>query len=219
MRRLRNEVDEAHAWVNALRRQIDATGLGLDAPRAVEHDLVTPLRRPFKFAEIPRATRALHRCATTGLNVIDASFPYGDGMMLPASQRGKSPERGRGCRNGGAILHFFADALDWNLCLMCSLDDDEARHTQMGYARLTNWGSNRKTCRWARIFLTRQRGQDPIIRLGMLHYFETKNIGKKHERAAAFATYHDDVSQLIWNLTGRRDDSRPLRQQVANGAP
>jgi hypothetical protein len=29
----------------------------------------------------------------------------------------------------------------------------------------------------------------------MLHYFETKNIGKKNDRAASFASYHDDVSQ------------------------
>jgi hypothetical protein len=31
--------------------------------------------------------------------------------------------------------------------------------------------------------------------MAMLHYFETKNIGKKTERAEAFASYDDDVSQ------------------------
>ena len=39
------------------------------------------------------------------------------------------------------------------------------------------------------------RGQDPLIRLGMLHYFETKNIGKKTKRANAFGSYHDRMSQ------------------------
>ena len=39
------------------------------------------------------------------------------------------------------------------------------------------------------------RGQDPVIRLGMLHYFETKNIGKKTKRAEAFASYDDKLSQ------------------------
>ena len=39
------------------------------------------------------------------------------------------------------------------------------------------------------------RDQDPIYRLGMLHYFEAKNIGKKTKRAAAFASYGDTASQ------------------------
>lgn len=38
-------------------------------------------------------------------------------------------------------------------------------------------------------------GQSPLIRLGMLHYFETKNIGKKSKRAEAFAQYQDRMSQ------------------------
>ena len=39
------------------------------------------------------------------------------------------------------------------------------------------------------------RDQDPIYRLGMLHFFETKNIGKKMKRAEAFGSYGDSVSQ------------------------
>ena len=39
------------------------------------------------------------------------------------------------------------------------------------------------------------RGQAPIYLLGMLSYFETKNIGKKTQRAKAFAEFNDQVSQ------------------------
>ncbi len=191
-----NEVDEAHALVNALRRQIDVTGLGLDAPRAVEHDLVTPLRRPFKFAEIPARDSRFAQVRYYWPNVIDASFPYGDGMMLQLRSAVSHLNEVWAVETGGAILHFFADALDWEFVLDAARwTYDEARHTQMGYARLTNWGFQPEDLPLGTYIFDAARGQDPIIRLGMLHYFETKNIGKKHERAAAFASYHDDISQ------------------------
>jgi hypothetical protein len=38
-------------------------------------------------------------------------------------------------------------------------------------------------------------GQDPLYRLGMLGYFETKNIGRKRERAAAFHAMGDTTSE------------------------
>ena len=42
---------------------------------------------------------------------------------------------------GIGVLHFFADKLDWEFILDAARwTYDEARHTQMGYARLTGWG-------------------------------------------------------------------------------
>jgi hypothetical protein len=38
-------------------------------------------------------------------------------------------------------------------------------------------------------------GEDAIYRLGMLGYFETKNIGRKRERAQAFAELGDRLSE------------------------
>lgn len=190
------EVDEAHAWVNALRRQLDAVGLGLDAPRAVEHDIVTPLRKPFQFAEIPARDARFAQVRYYWPNVIDSSFPYGDGMMLQLRSAVSHLNEVWAVETGGAILYFFADALDWEFVLDAARwTYDEARHTQMGYARLISWGFQPEELPLGTYIYDAARGQDPIIRLGMLHYFETKNIGKKHDRAAAFASYHDDVSQ------------------------
>lgn len=190
------EVEEAHAWVNALRRQLDETGLGLDAPRAVEHDLVTPLRKPFQFAEVPARDSRFAQVRYYWPNVIDSSFPYGDGMMLQLRSAVSHLNEVWAVETGGAILHFFADKLDWEFVLDAARwTYDEARHTQMGYARLTGWGFEPEDMPLGTYIFDAARGQDPIVRLGMLHYFETKNIGKKNERAAAFATYHDDVSQ------------------------
>ncbi len=39
------------------------------------------------------------------------------------------------------------------------------------------------------------KGKPPIYLLGMLSYFETKNIGKKNQRAKAFAGINDQLSQ------------------------
>lgn len=191
-----SEVDAAHAWVNALRRQMDAVGLGLDAPRAVEHDIVTPLRKPFQFAEIPARDLRFAQVRYYWPNVIDSSFPYGDGMMLQLRSAVSHLNEVWAVETGGAILYFFADALDWEFVLDAARwTYDEARHTQMGYARLIGWGFQPEELPLGTYIYDAARGQDPIIRLGMLHYFETKNIGKKHDRAAAFASYHDDVSQ------------------------
>lgn len=191
-----SEVDQAHIWVNALRRQMDDAGLGLDAPRTVEHDLVTRLRQPFRFAEIPARDSRFAQVRYYWPNVIDSSFPYGDGMMLQLRSAVSHLNEVWAVETGGAILHFFANILDWEFVLDAARwTYDEARHTQMGYARLMGWGFKPEDLPLGTYIFDAARGQDPIIRMGMLHYFETKNIGKKHDRAAAFASYHDDVSQ------------------------
>lgn len=191
-----SEVEQAHTWVNALRRQMDDAGLGLDAPRIVEHNLVTPLRQPFKFSEIPARDSQFAQVRYYWPNVVDSSFPYGDGMMLQLRSAVSHLNEVWAVETGGAILYFFADMLDWEFVLDAARwTYDEARHTHMGYARLIGWGFQPEDLPLGTYIFDAARGQDPIIRMGMLHYFETKNIGKKHDRAAAFASYHDDVSQ------------------------
>ncbi|MBV7334544.1 hypothetical protein KFU94_41160 [Chloroflexi bacterium TSY] len=39
------------------------------------------------------------------------------------------------------------------------------------------------------------KDEDPIYRLGMLYFFETKNIGKKPKRRDKFLEYGDALSQ------------------------
>ena len=65
----------------------------------------------------------------------------------------------------------------------------------MGYERLSTWGFAPQQMPLGTHIYDSARGQDPVIRLGMLHYFETKNIGKKPKRASTFASYQDRMSQ------------------------
>jgi hypothetical protein len=191
-----DEVEIAYRWVEVLRRQMDAVGLGLDAPQPSSVDNVMPLRRPFQFAEIPARDDRFHRLRYYWPNVIDSSFPYGNGMMLQLRSAVSHLNEVWAVETGGAILYFFADKLDWEFILDAARwTYDEARHTQMGYARLVSWGFQPDELPLGTYIFDAARGQDPIVRLGMLHYFETKNIGKKHDRAAAFASYEDAASQ------------------------
>ena len=97
---------------------------------------------------------------------------------------------------GGAILHAFADDLDWDYIYDAARwTYDESRHVLMGYERLRAWGFALHEMPLGSYIYDSAAGQEPIIRLGMLHYFETKNIGNKVKRAEAFAQYQDRMSQ------------------------
>jgi hypothetical protein len=82
---------------------------------------------------------------------------------------------------------FVFDAARWTY--------DESRHCRMGYDRLLGWGFAPEEMPLGTYIYDSARGQEPLYRLGMLFYFETKNIGKKTQRAEAFARLDDQVSR------------------------
>ncbi len=65
----------------------------------------------------------------------------------------------------------------------------------MGVRRLEAWGFDRGQIPLGGYIYEACAGQDPIYRLGMLGYFETKNIGRKRERAEAFEAMGDSTSE------------------------
>jgi hypothetical protein len=72
---------------------------------------------------------------------------------------------------------------------------DEARHMLMGKRRLDAWGLPPEATPLGGYIYEACAGEDPLYRLGMLGYFETKNIGRKRERAAAFHAMGDATSE------------------------
>lgn len=187
----------AYAWVDALQRSFDRVGgLGIDAPQAAGEPLTAPLRQPFRFAEVPARDARFNLCRFYWPNVIDPNFAYGEGLLLQLRSAVSHLNEVWAIETGGAILYAFAGALDWEFTLDAARwTYDEARHTLMGYERLTGWGFVPEEMPLGTYIFDAARGEPPVIRLGVLHYFETKNIGKKNDRAASFAAYHDDVSQ------------------------
>jgi hypothetical protein len=65
----------------------------------------------------------------------------------------------------------------------------------MGKRRLEAWGIEPELVPLGGYIYEACKGQDPVYRLGMLGYFETKNIGRKRERAAAFRAMGDRMSE------------------------
>ncbi len=65
----------------------------------------------------------------------------------------------------------------------------------MGHDRLTAWGFKPEELPLGTYIYDSAAGQDPIYRLGMLFFFETKNIGHKPVRIKAFHSLGDAASE------------------------
>ena len=65
----------------------------------------------------------------------------------------------------------------------------------MGRDRLTAWGYKPEELPLGNYIYLASSGQDPIYRLGMLFFFETKNIRHKPERVKAFHSIGDAASE------------------------
>lgn len=188
---------EAEAWTKATAARLEAVGgLSLNDPHPAENLPELPGRTPFALAQKPARDPRFHSCRYYWPDVIDKTFPYGDGVMLQLRSAVSHINEAWAVETGGAILQAFADTLDWEFIYDAARwTYDESRHTRMGYDRLRGWGFEPDEIPLGTYIYDSAYGQDAIVRLGMLFYFETKNIGKKHSRAAAFESYGDDVSQ------------------------
>ncbi len=190
-------VATAEAWVAALgERLVLAGGVSVEPPQTTVRTLDLPGQIPFALAEVPARDTRFHLCRYYWPDVVDPTFPYGEGIRLQLRSAVSHFNEVWAVETGGAILHAFADKLEWEFIYDAARwTYDESRHTRMGYERLKSWGYRPDEIPLGSYIYDSARGQDPVIRLGMLHYFETKNIGKKTRRAEAFASYQDKVSQ------------------------
>jgi uncharacterized ferritin-like protein (DUF455 family) len=187
----------AEAWVEALQAKLNSVGgLALDEPHASEAPGDLPGRTPFQLAQVPARDPKFHLCRFYWPDVIDPTFPYGEGVQLQLRSAVSHFNEAWAVETAGAILQAFAEQLGWEFLRDAARwTYDEARHFRMGYERLTSWGFEPGEMPLGSYIYDSARGQEPIYRLGMLSYFETKNIGKKKGRARAFGEYHDRVSQ------------------------
>ena len=129
-------------------------------------------------------------------DVVDPSYPYGEGMQLQLRSAISHVNEVWAVEAGGVILSEFADALPWEwIHDAARWTYDESRHCRMGYERLMAWGLNPAEIPLGTYIYESAAGQDPIYLLGMLYFFETKNIRHKPARAQAFHSYGDSLSE------------------------
>lgn len=185
----------ARAWVEEVRNALSAVGgLALEAPVDTSYSLAH--KQSFKLAETPARDSRYHPVRFYWPDTVDPDFPYGEGILLQLRSAVSHLNEAWAVETGGAILQAFADKLEWEYVMDAARwTYDEGRHMQMGVERLNRWGFVPEELPLGSYIYESAKGQPPIIRLGMLHHFETKNIGKKTNRAASFSSYEDAVSQ------------------------
>jgi uncharacterized ferritin-like protein (DUF455 family) len=150
---------------------------------------------PFRLQEQPaRDDRYAHH-SFYWPDVIVRDFPYGDGAALQIRSAVSHLNEVWAVETAGAILWALAPELGWDWIRdagrWCY---DEARHMLMGKRRLDAWGLPAADTPLGGYIYEACAGEDPLYRLGMLGYFETKNIGRKRERAEAFQAMGDTTS-------------------------
>jgi hypothetical protein len=190
---------EAEHWAEKLRERLAAlTGLSLLNPLCHPNGESTPITagKPFTVAEVPARDPRFHLCRFYWPDPIDPTFPYGEDLALQVRSAISHLNEVWAVESAGAALYTFGTRLGWEFVFDAARwTYDESRHVRMGYERLLQWGFELQEIPLGTYIYDSARGQDPFYRLAMLFYFETKNIGKKLERAESFARFHDSVSQ------------------------
>jgi uncharacterized ferritin-like protein (DUF455 family) len=129
-------------------------------------------------------------------DVLDPAYPYGEGVALQLRSAVSHLNEVWAVDTAGRILHDLSPELGWEFTREAARwVYDESRHMLMGAERLARWGFEPSRIPLGGYIYEACQGQDPLYRLGMLGYFETKNIGRKRERAQAFHEMGDATSE------------------------
>jgi uncharacterized ferritin-like protein (DUF455 family) len=189
--------EEALAWEQALAKRLADQGRVGIGPASSIVDL-EPLPGAKMFA-VPRRPARDHRffpCRFYWPDVVDPSYPYGQGMQLQLRSAVSHINEVWAVEAGGVILSAFSDVLPWEwIHNSARWTYDESRHCRMGYERLMGWGLDPAEIPLGTYIYESASGEDSIYLLGMLYFFETKNIRHKPVRAKLFHEYGDAVSE------------------------
>jgi hypothetical protein len=191
---------EPAAWADALAKRLSALG-GVGVESAASSVAADPLpgARPYSIPVHPARDRRFWPCRFYWPDIVDPSYPYGEGIQLQLRSAISHVNEVWAVEAGGVILATFADTLPWEwIYNSARWTYDESRHCRMGYERLMAWKLDP-----ARVPLgtyiyesaTTGAGEVPLNLLGMLFFFETKNIRHKPERARLFHSYGDSLSE------------------------
>ena len=184
-------------WVGDFADQLKMLG-GIGTDRAPADRVITlpPGSRSWGVPDRPARDQRYWPCRFYWPDIIDSDFPYGTGLRLQLRSAVSHLNEVWAVEHGGIILSEFADVLPWEWIYDAARwTYDESRHCMMGKARLDTWGFLPGEIPLGSYIYESARASDPIYRLGMLYFFETKNIGRKPERTAAFKEIGDTVSE------------------------
>ena len=189
--------DGALAWTQAIARRLsDVGGVGVGPSSSAAIAGPLPGARAYAIPDRPARDTRFWPCRFYWPDVVDPVYPYGEGIQLQLRSAISHLNEVWAIENGGVMLSSFADILPWEwIHNSARWTYDESRHCRMGYERLMAWGLNPAEIPLGTYIYESASGEDPIYRLGMLYFFETKNIRHKPARAQLFHAYGDAVSE------------------------
>jgi uncharacterized ferritin-like protein (DUF455 family) len=188
--------EEAVAWTQSISEQLaQIGGVGVAPPH--ESALAElPGMKPYSVPDRPARDARFWPCRFYWPDVVDPSYPYGEGMQLQLRSAISHLNEVWAIEAGGIMLSAFAYVLPWEWVRNAARwTYDESRHCCMGYERLMVWGLDPAEIPLGTYIYDSASGEDPIYRLGMLYFFETKNIRHKPARTKLFHEYGDSLSE------------------------
>lgn len=191
---------EAVAWADEVaKRLLAAGGVGVEPTASPLPSGPLPGSKQHSIPVHPARDSRFWPCRFYWPDIIDPSYPYGEGIQLQLRSAISHVNEVWAVEAGGVMLSAFADVLPWEWTFNSARwTYDESRHCRMGYERLMTWGLDPAEIPLGTyIYESATTGaSDPALNLlGMLYFFETKNIRHKPERARLFHSYGDSLSE------------------------
>ncbi|MFY9790829.1 MAG: DUF455 family protein [Candidatus Sulfotelmatobacter sp.] len=192
---------EADAWADEVAKRLSATGgVGVGPPISLTPAGALPRAKAYSIPVHPARDERFWPCRFYWPDIIDPSYPYGEGMQLQLRSAISHLNEVWAVEAGGVILSAFADVLPWEwIYNSARWTYDESRHCRMGYDRLIAWGLDPAEIPLGTYIYESATTGDatdvPTNFLGMLFFFETKNIRHKPERTRLFHSYGDSLSE------------------------
>jgi uncharacterized ferritin-like protein (DUF455 family) len=188
--------DEAMAWTQLLSEQLAKIGGVGVAPPSPSSLGELPGSNPYSVPDRPARDARFWPCRFYWPDIVDSSYPYGEGLQLQLRSAISHLNEVWAIEAGGIMLSAFAHVLPWEWIRNAARwTYDESRHCCMGYERLMAWGLDPAEIPLGTYIYDSASGEDPIYRLGMLYFFETKNIRHKPARTKLFHEYGDSLSE------------------------
>jgi hypothetical protein len=191
----------ALAWTQAVANRLSDVGdVGVGQSPSAAAAGPLPGSKPYAIPRRPARDPRFWPCRFYWPDVVDPSYPYGEGMQLQLRSAVSHLNEVWAIEAGGVILSAFADVLSWEwIHNSARWTYDESRHCRMGYERLMAWGLDPAEIPLGTYIYesvsSADPGEVPLYLLGMLYFFETKNIRHKPARAQLFHTYGDALSE------------------------
>jgi len=191
-----HEREAAVRWARAIGDQLTTVDKEGADSSALCPEAPIPGSRSYVIPDKPARDPRFWPCRFYWPDIVDPSFPYGEGLKLQLRSAISHLNEVWAVETGGVILSTFAHVLPWEwINDAARWTYDESRHCQMGYDRLCAWGLDPAEIPLGTYIYDSAAGEDPIYRLGMLYFFETKNIRHKPVRAGLFHAYGDKLSE------------------------